>query len=135
MSRPKEEKPGFLDILLWRLIVFICFTAVIYFSWPFYQKMKDSGFFPDPDIEITGFQPNEKVTIKRSLGFYESEREAQADKSGKAVFHDLSPGNWNITRGGTEKLRNATIHIPDRHGIFVRRIEQFHIKIIYQRGS
>ncbi|KKS38006.1 MAG: hypothetical protein UV01_C0006G0050 [Parcubacteria group bacterium GW2011_GWA2_42_14] len=109
--------------------------AVVYVSWPLYRQMDKAGFFPEPRIEITGFQPNEQVIITRPHSFSGISREAWADKSGKAVFHDLSPGNWVITKGGTEKLQKTTIYIPDRYGIFIKQIEQFEIRIIFQRGG
>lgn len=135
MNGPGEQKPGFLDILIWRLIVFICLMSVFLLSWPIYQKMNDAGFFPEPRIEITGFQPNEQVVIRRFSAFHETELETKADESGKAIFNNASPGNWKVTKGGTEKLRSTTIYIPDRHAIFTKQIDQFEIKTIFQRGS
>ena len=137
MNEPFGEKPGFSIIFVWRLLMFIVAFLAISATYPLYQKIERSGFFPDPRIEITGFQPNERAVVERAHPYIHAElkREAVADERGRAVFAKTTPGNWRVIQGGSEELRRTEFRFPDRHGIFIKKIGVYEIRMIYKRGS
>ncbi|OHA05164.1 MAG: hypothetical protein A2934_04370 [Candidatus Sungbacteria bacterium RIFCSPLOWO2_01_FULL_47_10] len=134
-ERNNEDPPSQFHLFLARLLVVVVFTSAFIISWPVFEKMRERGWFPEPRIEISGFEPKESVAIERHYSFVPARRETQADKSGRAVFYKTGPGKWRVVKGGTEELRNTTIFIPDRHGVFTKKVGTFEITTIFRQGS
>jgi len=118
-ERNNEDPPSQFHLFLARLLVVVVFTSAFIISWPVFEKMRERGWFPEPRIEISGFEPKESVAIERHYSFVPARRETQADKSGRIL--------QNRTRemaGGQRRNRRT----PQHNNLHTRPPRRFHEK-------
>lgn len=119
----QDNRPGWLEILAFRLFVFLVLLAALSVASFFFPGLYRAG---GPRLEISGLSAGEKVKIEK-LPFAGYQFETNVDANGAVIFSNLPLGDWKVVEGGTAALKTVVMPLKELMGRFTKEGEELRI--------